>query len=85
MFFRFVSAVALVVAVSLGGIALEKSNLTLRRAISQQHYQLDDLLEEYARLRLQTQQMAAPSRLVHSPEAAAVLLRRLELDEPRRQ
>ncbi len=83
MFFRFASALILVVSVSLAGVALEKSNLVLRRAISQQHYQLDALLEEYARLRLETQRMAAPSRLVHSPDSAVELLRNVELDEAR--
>lgn len=63
MFFRFGSALILVVVTSLLGIVVEKQNLTLRREISRQHYRMDVLQEEHARLRLRSQQLAAVERL----------------------
>ena len=63
MFFRFGSALILVVVTSLLGIIVEKQNLTLRREISRQHYRMDVLQEEHARLRLRSQQLAAVERL----------------------
>lgn len=63
MFFRFGSALILVVITSLLGIFVEKQNLTLRREISRQHYRMDVLQEEHARLRLRSQQLAAVERL----------------------
>lgn len=63
MFFRFGSAVFLVVVMSLLGIAIEKQNLDLRREISRQHYRMDVLQEEHARLRLRSQKLAAIERL----------------------
>lgn len=68
MFFRFGSALILVVATSLLGIFVEKQNLTLRREISRQHYRMDVLQEEHARLRLQSQQLAAVERLFETIE-----------------
>ncbi len=64
MFFRFGSALALVVLISLAGTALEKRNLKLRRAVSRQHYRLEILLEQHAANRVLAQQLGAPSRLV---------------------
>lgn len=63
MFFRFGSALILVVVTSLFGIFVEKQNLTLRREISRQHYRMDVLQEDHARLRLRSQQLAAVERL----------------------
>lgn len=63
MFFRFGSALILVVVTSLLGIFVEKQSLTLRREISRQHYRMDVLQEEHARLRLRSQQLAAVERL----------------------
>ncbi len=77
MFFRFSGAVALVVIVSLLGIALEKSNLTYRSALSRQHYQFEELLDQHALLRTQTQQMGAPARMIDAIEDG-----RLELRQP---
>jgi len=68
MFFRFGSALILVVVTSLLGIAVEKQNLTLRREISRQHYRMDVLQEEHARLRLRSQQLAAVERLFDTIE-----------------
>ena len=64
MFFRFGSAVVLVVLVSLAGIALEKRNLELRRSLSRQHYRMDVLREAHVRLRVRTQELGAPARLI---------------------
>lgn len=68
MFFRFGSALILVVVTSLLGIFVEKQNLTLRREISRQHYRMDVLQEEYARLRFRSQQLAAIERLFATVE-----------------
>lgn len=68
MFFRFGSALILVVMTSLLGILVEKQNLTLRREISRQHYRMDVLQEEHARLRLKSQQLAAVERLFETIE-----------------
>ncbi|MGE5193703.1 MAG: hypothetical protein ACM3U2_14505 [Deltaproteobacteria bacterium] len=64
MFFRFGSALVLVVLISLAGTALEKRNLKLRRSVSRQQYRLDVLLEQHAANRVLAQQLGAPSRLV---------------------
>lgn len=77
MFFRFGSAVVLVVVISLCGVALEKSNLTYRSSLTRQHYQLDALREQHARLRARTQSLGAPSRMIDAIEDG-----RLELTQP---
>jgi hypothetical protein len=69
MFFRFGSALILVVVTSLLGILVEKQNLQLRRELSRQHYRMDVLQEEHARLRLRSQQLAAVERLFATVEA----------------
>lgn len=71
MFFRFGSALVLVVLVSLAGTALEKRNLELKRAVSRQHYRLEVLLEQHASNRVLAQQLGAPSRLVDQLAADA--------------
>jgi len=71
MYFRFGCALVVVIIVSVAGIALEKRCLALRRAISRQHYRHDALADLYARLRLQTQQLGAPARVLDSLEKAA--------------
>jgi hypothetical protein len=68
MYFRFGAAIVLFVVVSVCGVALEKRNLAYRRAISQQRYRLDVLVEEYAQRRLQAQRLGAPSRTIKSLE-----------------
>lgn len=68
MFFRFGAAVCLVVLISLVGIAIEKQNLERRREISRQHYRMDVLKDEHARLRLHSQKLAAMERLVETIE-----------------
>jgi hypothetical protein len=64
MFFRFGSALFLVVLISLAGTALEKRNLELRRFVSRQQYRLEILLEQHASNRVLAQQLGAPYRLV---------------------
>lgn len=71
MFFRFGAAVALIVAVSLLGIALEKRTLALRRAISLQTYRAEQLEERRVQLRLRCEQLGAPGRLLESLESAS--------------
>lgn len=76
MFFRFGSAVCVVVLISLIGIAIEKRSLQLRRELSRQHYQMDILRDQHARLRLQSQELATIERLfehVEQPESGLAL------------
>ena len=63
MYFRFCCAIILLVLISLAGIFLEKQSLTIRRAISKQHFQKDILQDEYSRLRLLTHQYGSPDRI----------------------
>jgi len=94
MFFRFGAAVCLVVLISLVGIAIEKQNLERRREISRQHYRMDVLKDEHARLRLRSQKLAAMERLVEtiekkgsdlkSPEKPAPSPPQHEGEQPRR-
>lgn len=71
MFFRFGSAIVLVVLISLAGTALEKRNLQLKRAVSRQHYRLEVLLEQHAARRVEAQRLGAPIRLVQTVDDAA--------------
>lgn len=76
MFFRFGSAVCVVVLISLIGIAIEKRSLELRRELSRQHYQMDILRDQHARLRLQSHELATIERLfehVEQPESGLTL------------
>src|SRR5690606_24403398 len=59
MLFRFIAALVLIVAVSLSAIALEKRELALKRAISLQHFRMDQLMEERARLRIRLHKLSA--------------------------
>ena len=60
MFFRFVSALFLVVLISMVGIGLEKQTLEMKRAVSRQYFQKDILLELHARHRLEIQKLTSP-------------------------
>src|SRR4051812_4255277 len=64
MFYRFGGALVLLVIIALGGIAIEKRNLTLRRAVSHQKFREEVLMEEHAVHRLKAQQLGAPGRLM---------------------
>ena len=66
MFFRFGAALVLVVLVALTGTALETQNLAMKRALSQQQYRLDVLVETQTALRLETQRLGAPAKLLES-------------------
>ncbi|MGH7128218.1 MAG: hypothetical protein ACREJB_06415 [Planctomycetaceae bacterium] len=66
MFFRFGSAILLVVLVSLTGVMLEKRNLELRRFVTRQHYRMDVLRDRHAKMRLRTQELGAPVRIQES-------------------
>ena len=59
LMFRFVAALTLIVTVSQIGVGLEKRELALTRAISLQHYRMDQLLEERARLRIRLHELSA--------------------------
>ncbi len=63
MYFRFTVAIALLTAIAVIGISVQKQNLALKRHISLQQYQLELLREEEARLRLDVQRLQAPERL----------------------
>ena len=64
MYFRFLAGMVLVVAVSLLGTTLEKQTLTLRRRVSQQQYQLDELQQRATKLRLATHQRRTATRML---------------------
>ena len=78
MFFRFGSCMVLIVSISLAGVALEKRNLELRRDESRQHYRMDVLRDVHAKMRLQTQQLGAPVRMIDSLENEKLELRQPE-------
>jgi hypothetical protein len=76
MFFRFGAALCLVVLVALSGTALEKQNLQLRRALTQQQYRMDALLDSHVRLRLEAQRLGTPTRLLGPLERGELPLQR---------
>lgn len=78
MFFRFLCCVALVVLISLAGVALEKKSLEARRKISQQHYRMDVLRESFAKMRLRVQELGAPEKLIEAVENGELPVRRPE-------
>ncbi len=51
----------------MAGVTLEKRTLELRRAVSLQYYHTDLLVEQHVKLRLETQQLTAPSQLSELP------------------
>lgn len=69
MYFRFGSALVLLILMSVAGVAIEKQCLALRRSVMRQQYRREVLQDEYARLRLQTQQLVVPVRLFQALEA----------------
>jgi hypothetical protein len=76
MFFRFGAALCLIVLVALSGTALEKENLQLKRALTQQQYRLDVLLDSHVRMRLQAQTLGTPERLLGPLERGELPLER---------
>ncbi|MDP1798298.1 MAG: hypothetical protein Q8K78_12480 [Planctomycetaceae bacterium] len=74
MYFRFLAGMVLVVAVSLAGTTLEKQTLMLRRRVSQQQYQLDELEQRTTKLRLASHQRRTATRLLtESPLSKPVI------------
>ncbi len=71
MFFRFCAALSLVVLIAAAGITLEKRLLDMKREQTLQVYRLAQLEEKYARLKLRSQELGAPSRLLESLQRAA--------------
>jgi len=59
----------------MAGVALETQILELRRQVSRQYYRTDVLIELHARLRLKTQQLAAPGRLIETIRETGSLLK----------
>jgi hypothetical protein len=85
MFFRFAMAVALIVGISLCGVALENRALALRRAISLQHYRAEQLEEQRVRLRLLCEELGAPARLLDLAESGRLTSGSLESGKARRR
>lgn len=78
MFFRFLCCVALVVLISVAGVALEKQTLETRRNISKQHYRTEILRESFAKMRLRVQELGAPEKLIESVEKGDIPVRQPE-------
>lgn len=76
MFFRFGAALMLVVSVALAGTALETQNLSLKRSISRQQYRLEVLLESQTSLRLESQRLGAPAKLLDAMDRGDAALSR---------
>lgn len=72
MFFRFLCCVALIVLISVAGVALEKETLETRRNISKQHYRMEVLRESFAKMRLRVQELGAPEKLIESVEKGEI-------------
>jgi hypothetical protein len=79
MYFRFGSALALLILVSIAGVAIEKECLALRRSVTRQQYRQTELAELSARARLRTQQLGAPIRLIEAIEQGRIGLVRPDL------
>ncbi|WP_166831613.1 hypothetical protein [Thalassoroseus pseudoceratinae] len=75
MVFRFVGSLTLIVSIALIGVGLEKANLSLHREISRQHYRTDILREDYARLRLKSQELGAPTNMLEDLESGRIPVR----------
>ena len=71
MFVRFQGAVLLAALVAVGGSSVENAVLDRHRAIGRQHYRLDVLQERVARLRLRTEELGSPSRLIRPAPVTA--------------
>jgi hypothetical protein len=71
LMFRFVAALTLLVTVSLVGVGLEKRELALTRAVSLQHYRMDQLLDERARLRIRLHELYAAAGISEAPAVPA--------------
>ncbi len=54
----------MVVLVSMAGVVIEKRMLDLRRKVSRQQYRTEILLDRHTALRLKTQQLSSPDRML---------------------
>ena len=70
MMVRFLTGLALVLAVAVWGTRLENQNRELSRQISLQHYRAGIARREHARAKLQAEQAGAPARLLDRVAAA---------------
>jgi hypothetical protein len=68
---RFGSALAILVAVALTGVALEQRSLELSRESSLQTFRADRLEQEAAQLRLKIEELQTPQRLMEASRAHA--------------
>jgi len=67
---RFVAAIALLVAISLAGVAIDNRELALKRRISLETFRADQLETKAVQLRLYVEQLQTPERLKMAMEAA---------------
>ncbi|HVJ67524.1 MAG TPA: hypothetical protein VM510_06040 [Caulifigura sp.] len=67
---RFGVAIAILVAVSLAGVALEQRSLELSRQYSLQTFRADRLEQEAAELRLRIEDLKTPQRLMEAQQNA---------------
>ena len=68
---RFGAALAILVAVSLTGVALEQRSLELSRQSSLQTFRADRLEQQAAALRLRIEELQTPQRLMEANRAEA--------------
>ncbi|VAX37112.1 hypothetical protein MNBD_PLANCTO02-850 [hydrothermal vent metagenome] len=68
MYFRFVSALALILLIFIGGILLEKKNTQLRKEMNAQHEQMEAMQDYYAHLRIRTARMTLLPEAQHSTQ-----------------
>ena len=76
MYFRFGAGILLIVVISVAGIAIEKSTLDVRRDISAQHFRMEVLRDEHIQLRLETQKLRSPGRMMDSIAAGKIKVQR---------
>ena len=74
MYFRFGVALAIVIAVSICGVIIEKENLRLQHQITQQQFRQDRLVQQIASARVESQQLGAPPRLLQAVEDGRIVL-----------
>ncbi len=66
MYFRFGSALALILLIFIGGIFLEKKNLKLRKETNAQHEQMEAMQDYHAHLRIRIARMTLLPETQHS-------------------
>jgi hypothetical protein len=71
MFFRFGLVLFALVGLALLGLSIEKGNLALRRAISRQEYQRQQLHTERSRLRVEIERRSSPRELLERTPTGA--------------